>query len=532
MEALASAVAHRPGKAVLQVPKKVLPMAVWRKYGLLAHRFTGAQTVSPRVAALPREIRFRLALEEGGETLALFGQYLAGRADLLPSTHLRELGKIRIRTEPRARTVIDRELGGRISQVHPVRVEAGREIYIARAQGRKVVVEAYDDRADESSIDKALGGMSREVRALRNEPESSIAQPSVLDHFREWLLLQCNIERKRAILQNLELSPSNTVCRYPRVIPELQSPRCLSYEAMEGAPLAFEPAQSAASIQDDLGLAVEGLLDQSLFLSLIDAEMHFDNYLALPEGRLGFSWVPALAPVPVEWNYELLQYMASTVAGDSPRALHMLSRISSNTDPFAQEQHLLRELSSLQPELKINLVTPESVTAMENYWRALANTRMIAPLFLELFHRQWVIIGQYNGDMIPKSDLIAESLWPVVARILRLRFSETMSFEKGKEWVAGSGLLFLGAARQVGATLEQVRDNDLAVVLDQQASSGSDARSNRRVGSLIRSGVALVVFLLALQVALNSRGSGLQLAAGITAIVSAVILSIFVARIE
>ena len=125
---------------------------------------------------------------------------------------------------------------------------------------------------------------------------------------------------------------------------------------------------------------------------MIDAQTHFGNYLALSGGRLGFSSVPSLAPVPVEWNYELLQYMACTVAGNSPRALHMLSRISSNTNPYASEQHLMRELSGLQPELKINLVTPESVTALENYWRALSNTRMIAPLFLELFHRQWTIM--------------------------------------------------------------------------------------------------------------------------------------------
>ncbi len=532
MEAVASLLLERPGHAAQRVPGKVSPMAVWRKYGLLTQRFTGARTGDPRFAALPRETRFRLALEERGGTLAWFGQFLAGRADLLPSAYLRELNKIRPRTEAGALPGIDRELAGRISDAQPLRSEVGREVYTAGFQGRRVVAEVYEGGAYESSITRALDGMEREIHPLSGGPEGKIARPRVLEHFREWLLLQGDIERKRSILTNLEQHPSSSVCRYPRIVQELQSPRCLVYESTDGIPLSLESGPSAKSDHGGLRLVAEGLMDQSLFLSLVDSELHLENYLALPEGRLGFSSVPALAPVPVEWNYELLQYMACSVAGNSPRAIHMLSRISSNTDPYAGEQDLMRELSGLQPELKVNQVTPESVTALENYWRALANTKMIAPLFLELFHRQWTLLGQYNGDIDPTSDLVAESLWPVVARILRLRFSEILSLEKGREWASSAGLLFLGAARQVEMTLEQVRDNDLAMVVERQDYSGGERRLNRRTLSLVRSGVALAVFLPALQLALSSREGMLQFAAGMTAIVAAVALSIFIARIE
>src|SRR5258708_3222898 len=99
-------------------------------------------------------------------------------------------------------------------------------------------------------------------------------------------------------------------------------------------------------------------------------------------------WVP----VPAEWHNELLQYVGSSMAGNTPRALRMLRHISSSGDSYAEEQQLLSQLSSLRPELKINAITPESVTAMENYWRALAGTRLNPPLFLQLFHRNLTLL--------------------------------------------------------------------------------------------------------------------------------------------
>ena len=529
MKAYASVLSDQPGHAAQRVPRKVFPMAVWEKYGLLAPRFIGARAEEPRIALLPRETRFRMALEEKGGLFALFGQYLAGRADLLPSPHLRQLGTIRSRKGAESRALLDRDLGGRVSGIEFLRPEPRWDVYQGIFQGRRVTIEAYEPR---DGVDEALEELRRGLRAFRDTVESNIVRPAVLEHFREWLGLQDDISRKRTLLENLEEGPGNSVCRYPRVLRDLQTPNCLVYESTHGEALEVEAADSPESARKNLRLMIEGLLDQSLFLSLIDAEIHLENYVVLSGGHLGFSSVPSLAPIPVEWNYELLQYMACTVAGNSPRALHMLARISSVENSYAGEQDLMRKLSGLQPELKINLVTPESVTALENYWRALAGTRATAPLFLDLYHRQWTVMGQYNGDIAPSSDLIAETLWPVAGRILRQRFSELMSLEKAGEWMGSSGLLMLGAARQVGMTLEQVRDNDLAMIVDRQEHDSRDARLNRRAVAMVRSTIALAVLLLALHFALNSKEGVLKMTAALIAAAAAVALSLFVARIE
>ena len=68
--------------------------------------------------------------------------------------------------------------------------------------------------------------------------------------------------------------------------------------------------------------------------------------------------------------------------------------MSSGENSAAGEQHILSRLSALKPELKINVWMPESVAALENYLRALAETTLKSPLFLHLFHRRSVLPEQ------------------------------------------------------------------------------------------------------------------------------------------
>jgi hypothetical protein len=506
-------------------------MAVWDKFGLVSSHFLGGRAKDPRYASLPRATRFRIALEEQGGLFALYGRFLAGRADLLPSPHLRQLRKTKPHRDPSGRSMLDRELEGRVADLRVLRTAPGAEVYAGRYRERPVVVEFYCAEADPLAYD-AWKRFSREIRVLRDEVESKITRDHVLDQFEEWLRLARDVPRRRSILDNLGSIPAECVTRYPRPIGELQSDRCLVYEGQYADVPALQLHSDAPGVEKKLQLLVEGLLEQSLLVSLVDAEMWPDSFAVVGERTVNYHSLPLLAPLPAEWHYELLQYMASTVAGQSPRALHMLSRMCSKHDPYAGEQRLMRELSGLQPELKINIVTPESVTALENYWRSLANTSMRAPLFLELFHRQWTVIGQYNGEVAASADVIAESLWPVLGRILRLRFSELATTDKAREWAANSGLMLLTAARQVGMILEQVRDNDLAIVMDHQEYESSEAKLNQRTISLIRSTLALVVFLLTVYFTVHAPGAAVKLVAGSAAAISAVVLALFVARIE
>ncbi len=504
-------------------------MAVWDKYGLVSSGFFSGRARDPRYSSLPRAVRFRLSLEDKGGLFSLFGHFLSGRADLLPSPHLRQLRKIKARVGLAHQ--LDRELTGRVTGLRHIGTAPGAEIYSGFFRDEPVIVEHYP-RDSDTFAPAAWKSFVREVRTFEGELEARTVHRRTLDHFEEWLALSRDIKRKRSILENLESVPSGGVLRFPRLVQELQTDECLAYSGARAEAPAPELDSDTPQAEKRLQRLVEGLLEQSLLISLVDAEMRLENYVLNGGDTLEYRRLPTLAPVPVEWHYELLQYMASTIAGQSPRALHMLSRICSSPAHYAGEQHLMRELSGLQPELKINLITPESVTALENYWRTLANTDMRPPLFLELFHRQWTLVGQYNGEVAPAADVIAESLWPVMARILRLRFGEMLSLDKGREWASNSGLMMLTAARQAGILFEQVRDNDLAIVMDHQEFESSEARLNRRTMSLVRSTLALAVFLLSVYLSSHATGGTLKLVAGAAATISAAVLALLVARIE
>jgi predicted unusual protein kinase regulating ubiquinone biosynthesis (AarF/ABC1/UbiB family) len=476
---------------------------------------------------MPRATRFRVALEDRGGLYACFGQYLAGRADLLPSPHLLQLRKIRIRPAVPSFGALQ----SRFPDLKVVRSGVAGEVCTARHRGRQIVIEFFGPRRPGRAESEEWEAFRREIRNLDGTSEASVSSGVVLDQFAEWFRLENDIERKRSILANLEKLPPGGVCHFPRLIPELQSEEWLSYEATEGPVLASELKAESASATRNLQSFTEALLEQSLLFSLVDAEVLPENMVVRQDGKLGFACVPAWAPIPVEWSYELLQYMASTVAGNSARAIHMLSRISSTHDSYASEQHLLRELSGLQPELKINVITPDSVTALENYWRALAHTKLKPPLFLQLFHRQWTLIGQINSRVAPSEDMIAESLWPVMGRILRLRLQEASSIDRLEEWSRSVALLLVTTARQVTATLEQVRDNDIAFRLETQEYGATGSRRARRTVLVIRSGVALAFLMGALYAGI--RGSGtVQMLAGAVAVLAAVALTFFVTRIE
>ena len=507
------------------------PMAVWNKYGLAPARLWRGRAVDPRYSSLPRATRFRLALDELGGLFVLYGFYLSGRADLLQNPHLRQLRKIRLSRVSSARPALNGHLAGRLSDVRALRLSPAAELFSGRFGDRPVVVEIYGGGAVEYN-DKDWAAFRKEIRCLQDGPEHRITQRQAIDRFREWVGLAADLERRRSMLSNLETVPAGCISRFPRLVPELQETGCLAYEGTAATPLPEAMEPEAPEGAKRLQILIEALLEQSLLLSVLDAEGSLDHFSIGSDGSFCFASLPVLAPVPVEWHYELLQYTASSVAGDSPRALRMLSRMCSKQDPYAGEQRLMRELSGLQPELKINIVTPESVASLENSWRALSNTRMRPPLFLELFHRQWTLVGQYNGEIAPAADLIAESLWPVIGRILRYRLGDILTAEKGREWIVNSGLMLLTAARQTAMLVEQGRDNDLALIVDRQEDEPSDARLNRRTLSLVRSTLTLGVFLLSAYVALNAAGGAVQLAAAAATAVSAVILAIFVARID
>ena len=508
-------------------------MKLWEKFGLATPGWFRSQAGDPRYKKLSRAARFRLALEDAGGLFPLFGRFLAGRADLLPSVYLYELRNSPPQETLPSPAILGVELAQRLSDVVPLRRTPGADVFEAVYERRLVVIEIYRERPSRTR-DKSWDEFVRSIRCLEGGPEASLAKPSLLEQFWTWLDLQSDIERKRNILRNVNDLPESAVIRFPALVADLQSSSCLAYEGMQGEPLDAELRAESETQEKSFEIWAEAILEQSLLLSMVDVELAAESYLILPDMRLGHRWLPAWIPVPVEWHYELLQYVGASSAGNTPRALHMLARMSSGPNSYSGEEQLLTQFSSLQPELKINAVTPESVTVFENYWRALAKTSLAPPLFLHLFHRNITLLGQQAETMTPSGDLFAQAMWPVMGRVLRFHFGEILSNGKLRDWAVSSGLAFLTAARQMAVALERIRENksDLTEIPPARNSDLRNRERNRRTVAVIRSAILLAVFLFCVQWSFGAGAGAATWLAKSAAVAAAVALCFSIARIR
>jgi predicted unusual protein kinase regulating ubiquinone biosynthesis (AarF/ABC1/UbiB family) len=345
-------------------------------------------------------------LEENGGLFPRFGRFLAGRADLLPSAYLSELRKIKVPLLPSSSSPPD-DLKRLVPDLQIIRITPGCRVFSGSYDGRPAVVEVYNG-TDETIRDREWDMFQRQVRKLNDKPETVLSQESVVQQFRDWLQLQGDLERKRTMLANLQDIIPDTVSEFPKTIAELQSPTWMGYESAEGDPIDKLFSQSDDKTEV-IHVLAEGFLEQCLLFSLVDSEFQMDELLVLEKGRLGFRTLPAWVTVPVESHHDLLQYLVAAVSGDTPRAVRMICRMSAGRDSYLAEQRLLNELSSLQPELKVNAVTPESVTALETYSRAMSQSDLTPPPFLRLFHRNMTLIGQYNELFTPSVDMIDQA---------------------------------------------------------------------------------------------------------------------------
>ncbi|MBI3941090.1 MAG: hypothetical protein HY315_09665 [Acidobacteria bacterium] len=528
MRAIASIRRQEPAAAGERSARGSDADSIWLKYGLAVPRFRRSPQLDARLASLPRGARFRLALEEAGGTLALFGRFLAGRADLLPGSHCSELLEIfypRLHLTPGKSLKAD--LRDPVRDLAFLHASAGSESYRGTWRGRSAVIEIFQE-APRLLQEGSWKRFCAALRPLADEIEQPITRPSVHEEFRQWHLVQCDIARKRTILRNLQTLPSGCVSRIPRPIPELESETVLAYEGVDGRVLAADLKRYDTLIRDDLRLATESFLEQSLLLSFVAADSDPRNLVMTDDGGVAFRVLPALVPVPAEFNFELTQYTASFATGDAPRAIRMLARIVRGQC----EPRLWKEFSALQPLLKIRADAPESVTAMENYWRALAGVGLRVPLFLQLFHRQAGIWGRYNGQVAPAADLIYESLWPLFGRILRFHLAEVASAEKAREWLIGGGLLLFASTRQVGLTLQQLRDNDLSLTVETGEDPAREQRSGRFTAAVVAFSMLLVLLVFSLQVAFRGAAPMLQLSGSLVALLCGVLLFLLVVRME
>ncbi|GAB4119819.1 MAG: hypothetical protein Kow001_19150 [Acidobacteriota bacterium] len=425
---------------------------IWEAAGLIPEGRFGWRRKLPVAGTISRAVGFRKACEELGGYYRAFAVFLAGRADLVPVAFQRELEAVK--PESLVPPVPLPALPSGLLGIEPVAAGLFSASYRAVYRGRVVRIECFSILPEDFD-ERRFRAFTQGIAWLELSPEGRAVAPDVLADFERWLVLQCDLERKRRMLETLAAHPDQGVLVVPEPVPNLQGERWFGYAVPELPLVASPPPEMYQRL-------AEALMEQVLILSFIPLDFSVERLTVSSEGRVAYQTWPFMASVPVQQYHALLQYVASCVADDPGRALRMLLRMTRNEGGSATETELWRSLSGLKFEVGTQASLPESAERMVDYWRALAETGARAPLFLHLFHQQ---VNRLAQSMPPGVDFLAVAAGVVLARLVRLRVSDSLTAARAREWMMGSSLLGAGLMRQFGVLLEQVRDNDLAITV-------------------------------------------------------------------
>lgn len=444
----------------------------------------------------------RALLERGG-VFAAFASFLRWRADLLPADSVIAFRQAR-ENAPLSRlhfsTLLRNELGplgdtlaDRL-EPEPCWNSQSRIAFRSQYQGQSIVVQIALEPVSHHEFCEFRAGL----RQLPLVSHRGIGSPLVLDQFQEWLHLPDDPHRERRYLEAVAETQANTIVACPRLIPEACGPRVLCWYDIAGDPASSLVAASAPGIAPRLA---ELVLELACNFGMVDGEPDFDHIILTPEGKLAVCRWTRMLSLPRALRSSALKYLSSVISGDSPLAARLLVRLAAGRHLLQVESALLKQLSTLEPEMKGPLRFPNSVALFEANWRALAKIRPQPALFLDCLHRNLQSLGYVCAETrsgSPEADTIAEAQFAVLGRVVRTRAIELFSGGTAQKWMLGSAMLFLEAFRQMGRLAEDFQEDELPIGLELSQAEVVPANGNRALRSLFPAGILLAIFFACL----------------------------------
>ncbi len=226
---------------------------------------------SREVAAMPRGVRLRLALQELGPIFVKFGQILSTRRDLMPADIADDLALLQDRVAPfpgeQARAVVETALGRRIDDAFasfdttPLASASIAQVHAARlADGRQVVVKVL--RPGIERVIAADVGLLGSVAALieRTHPAADKIRPrEIVAEIEHTLTAELDLQREGANASLLRRNWLDSAdLRVPEVLWSHSGERALTMERVHGIPVDDVARLDAAGI-DRKALAAKGV---------------------------------------------------------------------------------------------------------------------------------------------------------------------------------------------------------------------------------------------------------------------------------
>ena len=461
---------------------------LWRRKPMRADRDVGRLTVPQRL---------RRTLEELGATYIKVGQFLSGRADLLPPAYIEEFAKLLDDAPPlpaqQIRGVIERELGAPVERLfatfedQPIASASIGQVHRATLfDGQQVVVKVQRPNIEEN-VEADLDLLLRQARFLEKRSETmrdynvaAIAQELArsirgeLDYHTEGR----NAERLR---NNLSSDPRFVV---PQVHWNLTSQRVITLEYLEG--ISFREVNRLREAGYDLSalarVGIEAFLKQIFVDGYYHADPHPANILAVGDqiGFVDFGNTGYLSPHQKEMLGDVFLQILDEDAAGIARTVIRMGATKGRPSVEAMERDLQRLLMRYWgialEEIPMGEMLAEVFTTAHRH-------KVYLPGDLALLART-IITLEGTGRLLDPGFVLVDAVRPFAVRLVRERFSPMIAGRRALNNLRQAGDLVQAFPRRLDDLWDQLEEGDLTFGVDVQRLDESIHKLNSMVNRI------------------------------------------------
>jgi ubiquinone biosynthesis protein len=406
--------------------------------GRLLPRFMRQRTIRADVAASRRTVpeRLRHTLEELGPTYIKVGQFLSGRADLLPRAYIEELAKLLDAAPPvpaeEIRELIEDEMGAPVEELfatfddEPIASASIGQVHRATLSDGQLIVVKVQRPSIEDEVEADLDLLLRQARFLERRSETMrdynvcAISEELARSIREEMDYQIEGRNAERLRTNLSSDPRYVV---PRVYWNLTSKRIITLEYLDGIKFnEMDRLVEAKYVLSSIAqVALEGYLKQIFVDGFYHADPHPANLMVVGQqiGFVDFGNAGHLTPGQKELLGDMFLQMLDEDPGGIARTVIKMGATRGRPSIEDMERDLQRLLVRYWGIALENLPVGEMVAEI---FTTAYQHKVYLPSDLALLART-IITMEGTGRMLDPEFVLVEAVRPFAMRLVRERLS-------------------------------------------------------------------------------------------------------------
>ncbi len=460
--------------------------------------------------------RLRRTLEQLGATYIKLGQFLSGRADLLPPEYIEELSKLLDTAPPVPSTeiheMIEDELGAAVEQLFatfddmPIASASIGQVHRATLfDGQEVVVKVQRPGI-EQVVDADLDLLLRQARFLESRSETmrdynivAIGQ-ELAESLREELDYQVEGRNAERLRNNLAKDPRY---RVPQVYWSLTSRRVITLEYLDGIQLneLHRLREAGYDLAELAQVGVEAYLKQVFVDGFYHADPHPANILVVGAqiGFVDFGTAGYLTPSQKGMLGDMFLQILDEDAGGVVRTVVRMGAVRGRPSLEAMERDLQRLLVRYWGLALENIPVGEMLAEV---FKVAYRHKVYLPGDLALLART-IITLEGTGRMLDPQFMLADALRPFAVRLVRERMSPLVAGRRAARSLRDAADLALAFPRRLDDLWDQLEEGEITFGVDVRRLDMVMAKLNSMVN---RVAFAVVVAALVIGSALILHG--------------------------